>query len=379
LSKLIKLLVIVFITVSSLHAKKDEVDFISLATLMLKDGYYDRASEALNQVDTNQSEFDFAMFYTLKGLVLTKQQRLKVANNFFKKSIENGQEDKSIYLYMAQNSYKLKEYKNTIEYIDSAKDITVDKPKIHSLKADSYWKLKDYDNSLLTLKTINRIFPKFYAAYKQRFYYYVELKLYKSALEDADIYIANAKPNEQTTLSLISALRNAKQVNRAIELAEKSNIIFSKSAKITLLLGHLYLEKQMLQATADIFDVASIKDYKYTKEASEMLRRAKEYSQSLFKNSQMLDTKEKLKQKIAIFLEFSEFERIVATLKDLKRSKLIENEDIRYALANSYYQINDYEECENHLKKLKRTDLFSKATELRKNMQKCKTNFWECQ
>ena len=379
MSKLIRLLVIVFITVSSLHAKKDEVDFVSLATLMLKDGYYDRANDALNQVDTNQSEFDFAMFYTLKGIVLTKQQRFKVANDFFKKSIENGQEDKSIYLYMAQNSYKLKDYKDTIEYIESAKDIIIDKPKIHSLKADSYWKLKDYDNSLLTLKEINKIFPKYYAAYKQRFYYYIELKLYKSALEDAHIYLAHAKPNEQTTLSLISALRNAKQIDRAIELAEKANLIFSKDAKVTLLLGHLYLQKEMVQATADIFDEASIKDYKYTKEAAEMLRRAKEYSQSLFKNSQMLDTKEKLKQKIAIFLEFSEFERIVATLKDLKRSKLIENEDIRYALAYSYYQINDYKECENHLKKLKRTDLFSKATELRKNMQKCKTNFWECQ
>jgi len=374
-----KLIIIVTLAITSLYAKKDEVDFISLATLMLKDGFYDRANEALNQVDTNKTEFDFARFYTLKGLVLTQKQQLNDANDFFQLSIDNGQEDKSIYLYMAQNSYKLKDYLYVIKYIDNAKEITTDKPKIHSLKADAFWKLKKHEDSLTTLKEINKKFPQFFPAYKQRFYYFVELKLYKSALSDADVYLKNAKPDERTTLSLISALKNAGEIDRAIELAESSNIIFSKSAKITLLLGHLYLKKQMVQATADIFDTASIKDFKYTKEAAEMLRRAKEYSQSLFKNSQMLDTKEKLKQKIAIFLEFSEYERIVATYKDLKRSELIKNEDIRYALAFSYYQIGEYEMCERELKELKRSDLFSKATELRKNMQKCKVNFWECE
>jgi len=379
LNNFIKLLILFSLFATSLYAKKDEVDFMSLATLMLKDGYYNRANEALNQVDTNQSEFDFARFYTLKGLVFTKQQKLKDANQFFQQSIDNGQEDLSIYLYMAQNSYKLKEYRDTITQINSAEEIIVDKPKIHSLRADSFWKLKEHENALVALKKINKDFPKYYDAYKQRFYYLVEQKLYKSALEDANIYLTYAKPNEQTTLSLISALKKAGEVDQAIELAERSNVIFPKSAKITLMLGHLYLKKQMVQATADIFDEASIRDYKYTKEAAEMYRRAKEYSQSLFKNSQMLDTKEKLKQKIAIFLEFSEFERIVATLKDLKRSGLINNEDIRYALSYSYYMIGDYESSEAHLKELRRSDLFSKATELRKNMQKCKTNFWECQ
>ena len=72
------------------------------------------------------------------------------------------------------------------------------------------------------------------------------------------------------------------------------------------------------------------------------------------------------------------FEMIVSK-NDFERSELIEGESIRYAFAYSYYMIGDHEACETELKHLTRPDLFNKATELRKNMQKCKDNHWECE
>ena len=110
-----------------------------------------------------------------------------------------------------------------------------------------------------------------------------------------------------------------------------------------------------------------------------MLRRAREFTLSLYKNAQLTDTKEKYKQRIAIYLEFGAYERVVVTASALKRSGLLEDENIHYALAYAYYKTSNFEKSERELQALSRPDLFEKATELRKNMEKCKNNIWECE
>ena len=89
-------------------SKSDEIDHVALAALLMKDGHYARAAETLNEADTTKKEFDFIQYYTIKGLIFTKQQLYKVANEQFYKAIESGQTEPSIYLYIAQNNFKLR-------------------------------------------------------------------------------------------------------------------------------------------------------------------------------------------------------------------------------------------------------------------------------
>ena len=357
----------------------DEIDHVALATLLMKDGHYARAAETLNEAETTKKEFDFVMFYTLKGLIFTKQQLFKVANEQFYKAIESGQTDTSIYLYIAQNNFKLRDYQGTIDALDKAGDIATEKPQLLALKAECYWKLEQKGAALETLALVNTKFSEYYGVYKQRFNYYIELELYQSALEDAEIYLVHEKPNAKTYLSFIGALRKSGATIKATTLAERGNLHFLDNAEMTVMLAHLYLDQEMIQTAADLFDQASIEDPKYTKEASEMLRRAREFTLALYKNAQLIDTKEKYKQRIAIYLEFGEYERVVATDSALVRSGLLEDENIRYALAYAYYMTSDFEKSEMQLKELSRPDLFEKATELRKNMEKCQNNAWECE
>ena len=375
------LLITLSLTLSASDKKKsaDEIDYIALAALLLKDGNYQRADEALTQVNLEDKELDFSRFYTLKGLVLTKKSLYKEANLNFDKALKAGQEDLTIYLYIAQNSYKLKEYQHCIDALDTAKSISDTKPKLLALKAECFWQLAKHNESLQLLRYALTKFPTHYAFYKQRFYYLVSLNLYQSALDDATVYLQKAELNEKTTIAFIVALRKAKEIDRAISIAEIANMQYEKSAPITVLLAHLYLDKEQVQSAARLFDEASIEDRKYTKESAELFRRAKEYTLSLYKNSQMLDAKEKYKQKVAIYLEFGDYERVIATHDALERSGLLENEDMRYALAYAYYMVGDYPTCEAELKHLQRGDLFQKALELRKNMQKCQNNHWECE
>ncbi|MEN8146897.1 MAG: hypothetical protein ABFR02_04685 [Campylobacterota bacterium] len=360
-------------------SKNDEVDHVALAALLMKDGHYARAAETLNQADTTQKDFDFVLYYTIKGLVFTKQQLYTVANEQFYKAIESGQTEPTIYLYIAQNNFKLRDYQATIDALDKAGEIAAAKPQLLALRAECHWKLEQKSDALDALASVIKKFPDYYGVYKQRFNYFIELELYQSALEDADIYLAHEKPNAKTYLSFIGALRKSGAMQKATALAERGNLQFLENADMTVMLAHLYLDQEMIHAAANLFDQASIEDAKYTKEASEMLRRAREFTLALYKNAQLNDTKEKYKQRIAIYLEFGEFERVVATDSALQRSGLLEDESIRYALAYAYYMTSDFEKSEAQLRELTRPDLFEKATELRKNMEKCQNNSWECE
>jgi tetratricopeptide (TPR) repeat protein len=377
--KLLILLLLISLNISAAEKQtSDDIDHMGLAALLLKDGFSNRANDELNQVDTEDEALDKGRYFTLKGLVLTKLGEYEKANAFFEKALAFEETDKALYLYVAQNSYKLKDYRGALVAIGNAGSIADEKASVIALKAECLWQLKSSDAALEVLAEGIKRFPAEWNFYKQRFNYLVSLRLYQSALEDAQVYLVNAKPTDKTVISLISALRNSGDTDKAIELAEQANLRFITSADITVILAHLYIDKDMLQAAAGLFDEASIEDDKYTKEAAEMMRRAHQFTLALYKNSQMLEAKEKLKQRVAIFIEFSAYERILASTQALYRSELIEDESIRYALAYSYYMVGKYEECEAELKFLTRPDLFNKATELRKNMQKCKDNHWEC-
>ena len=381
MKKLVLLPILLSLTLTLLEAKKksDEIDHVALATLLLHDGHIQKASDELSSVDLQDKNIDLVRYYTLKALIASKQGLYKESNLFFLESLKAGQEEKSIFLYMAQNSFKLNEYKESLGYLDAAGEISYEKASLFSMRAELHWKLDQHEKSFEVLKKGMQKFHNEYTLVKQRFFYFMSLGLYQSALDDAHLYLSHAKLDEQSALVFVNAFKKANQLNDAITLAEELLLEFDTSAKLTALLAYLYIDKGMLQSAADLFDKASLKDASYTKESAELYRRAKNFVLSLYKNSQLLDTKEKLKQRIAIYLEYSAYEKVVASHNALKRSGLIEDENIRYALAYAYYMVGDFDACEKELRGLQSSDLFKKATELRKNIQKCKTDGWECE
>ena len=144
-------------------------------------------------------------------------------------------------------------------------------------------------------------------------------------------------------------------------------------------LAHVYLEKEQIVTAAALFEEASRFKNKYSQEASELFRRAKQLYHALYLNSKITDQKEKLKQRLAIFLEFGDFEMAAAMEKALSRVGLLENEDMRYALAYSQFEVGDLDGAEKNLQYLTRPDLFKKASELRKSMQECMADQFQCQ
>ena len=137
MKKLLILFLLISLNVSAAEKKtSDDIDHMGLAALLLKDGFSDRANDELDQVDTEDESLDKGRYFTLRGLVSTKLGDYKEANLFFEQALAFEDVDKALYLYIAQNSYKLKDYKGALIAIGNAGPIADEKASFVSFKSE---------------------------------------------------------------------------------------------------------------------------------------------------------------------------------------------------------------------------------------------------
>jgi len=414
----IKLLLTISLSIS-IFAKenKTEVDHIAVATLLIYDGNYKKAQSELELVNKKSNNFDEAKYYTVKGVLASKTDDYRSAVENYKKAIDatkskvfkapktasakkylfsigSSETDnktpkfdakkvkkeklEKLYMYLSQSYFKIKEYENTAKSLDLAGDKGRERASLFTLRAECYWKIKQYSNAIDALERGSELFPKDTTLQKQKFYYFADLGLYQAAIENAKTYMDKTDADAKEYIVLAQLLLEAKQIDEAIKILETSTTKFPSDAKSKLLLGHLYLKKEMKHTTAYIFKKAAYTDKIYFKDAVEMHRRIKDYPHAIYLNSQISDKVEKLKQKISIHIDRAEFAKVIGLKDALERYNMLKDDNIRYALAYSYYMAKDYDKAEQSLKKIRDEQLFKKATIIRTNIEKCRNDAMEC-
>lgn len=398
--------------------KESDVNHLALATLMIYDGKLDKAREELELVNKESQTFDASKYYTVKGVLASKMEDDKGAIFNFNKAIEatkikvfkapkvfkkekylfslgssKAKEDNTpkfdgkkvkqekldkLYIYLSQAYHKVKDYANTASSLDLAGEKGRDRASLFALRADCYWKIKEHSKAIEALNRGSKLFPNDTTLLKQKFYYFADLGLYISAVENAKLYMQKTGADAKEYITLAQLLISAKQTTEALKILEEAKAKFPMDAKIGILLGHTYLQKEMKFTTAHLFKESSYKDKKYLKDAVEMHRRVKDYSHAIYLNSMISDKAEKIKQKLSIYLDRAEYEKIIGLKHGLQRYNLLKDDNLRYALAYAYYMAKDYEAAEKHLKKISDNELFLKATVIRKNIAKCRDNSMEC-
>ena len=420
--KIVQILLLSLLLGVSLNANEssdiDTVDHVALATLMIYDARYKKAEEELALVNKKSPTFDASNYYTVVGVLKSKQIQTKEAIEAYIKAIDATKTKKflapkivtkekylfsigakdttaskiikfnpkakrqekieQLYMYLTQEYYKLKDYENTLKSLESAGKKGKSKAGLYTLRAECNYKQKKYSKAIASLNEGIKMFPKDSKLLKQKFYYFADLKLYQAAIEVSKVYMDKVGVSSKEYIALSQMLIGANEINSAIKLLEESKLMFPHEPKIGLLLGHMYLKKDMKNTSAHLFEQSSYYDKKYLKDAVEMNRRAGNNLHALYLNTQNIDKVEKLKQKIAIYLNAGEYRKIIGLKKALKRYKMLNNDNLRYALAYSYYTVGDYKNAESHLKYISDNELFSKATVIRKNIEKCSNNTMEC-
>ena len=190
---------LVLLNISS-YAKTidDTVDHLGLATLMIYDARYKKAKEELDLVDKKSPKFDVANYHSVLGVLNSKQDKTKEAISEYKKAIEatktkeflapkilnkekylfsigstKRQESKAplfdpeakrqekisqLYMYLTQEYYKLKDYKNTVNSLERAGDKGKSRAGLYTLRAECYYKQDKHAETFAALNAgIKRI------------------------------------------------------------------------------------------------------------------------------------------------------------------------------------------------------------------------------
>lgn len=358
--------------------KSESTDFIELAVIMLKDGHYDRALMALQSVDLNDEKTDLVRFYTLQGLAYMNLNDFVAAKDSFQSAISKGQQDPLIYAYLTQIHFSLKNYSDALRVIDKAGEHKEKNPSLMSIQAQSYWHLQKTNEAIHALNVGHRLFPGDFRFLRLKVFYFVQLELYQEAARLGQEYLALSQAKAEDYVAIGNALRLSKEYREALKIMEVARLQFPDNEVVAKLLAHIYLDQGMMNAAAHILEQAARINHELLSEAAEIYRRAGRLHKALMLNSAILDQKTKLKQRLSILLALKQYEQAASMEASLYRVGLLEDQNIRYALAYALFSVGRFQQVGKHLDFLKEPDLFKKGIELRRLMEVCKDEPWKC-
>ncbi|MEE4296476.1 MAG: tetratricopeptide repeat protein [Wenzhouxiangella sp.] len=362
----------------------DDVDRLALAALLIGDGNFERARLVLASVNLEDGALDRMRFHSLEGLIALNLDELPRAAAAFENVVEAAAVQEQpvpevVWLYLAQAYFGQQDYPSVIRSLDRAASETTKLPSVYLMRAQSHWELGQVDSAWQVLGEGLVLFPDEAGEFTRRqVFWLVDLGLYQQA---ADIGLAFLERERATTEDLVAignALRQAGQFDEALRVLEAARLGNPDDVQLTRVLAHTWLGRQQTLPAADLLNAAARKDPEIVLEAAELYRRSGWLIQSLMLNGQVIDQPKKFRQRLAILLELERFDQAAAMEETLFRTGLLDDEEIRYALAFAYFKTGEFDEAERHLAGLSSDDLFRKAIELRRAMEQCAAEPWLC-
>ena len=159
-----RLLALALLLALSLHSiaqdnSDDEVDYVELAALLMRDGEAERAAEALARVDLSVEGVDLAKYHTVRGLIALEQQQLETAAEAFDAAVGAGQAEPMIHLYRAQAYFGLERYEQAVRALDEAGEAVNGISGAWLLRAHAQWMQGQRQAALDTLSEAGNRFP----------------------------------------------------------------------------------------------------------------------------------------------------------------------------------------------------------------------------
>jgi predicted Zn-dependent protease len=358
--------------------KNEEIDWLSVAETLLRDGALDRADAALGNIDVAAEGVDLPRYWTARGLLAMARNDSPGAIDAFGRAIEAGSVEPLVQLYLAQALFAQQDWARTVDTIERAGPALADIASAWSMRAHANWMLGRRQAALDVLREAATRFPANNSFTRRQVFYLIEAGLYQEASAVARVFVQRSDVGPDDYAAIGAALRRAKSLDEAIKLLESARLRWPDNDNLAKSLAQAYLESNMELAAAQILSDVAERDPALLPEVAELYRRAGFPMRALALNQRVGDSGKKLKQRVGILAELRRYEQIVAMGDALARARLLDDEDVRYALAYATFRGGDFDGAEKHLSALRRPDLFRKATELRKIMSDCAQARWTC-
>lgn len=365
-------------------AEDEDVDRLSLASLLIGDGNYDRARRVLSEIDPEEADLDVVRYHSLEGLVALNLDELPRAIDAFERAVAAAREraeevPEVVWLYLAQSHFGQGNHAEVIDALDRADEETTELPSVYLMKSQAHWELGELESAWQVLHAGRRQFPDRAGDFTRRqVYFLVDQGLYQEAAEIGQAFLEESESTSRDAVAIGNALREAGQYEKALHILETARLSDPGNVRVAKVLAHTWMARDQILPAANILREAAVYDPGLTSEAAELYKRSGWLMQALMLNSQVIDQEKKLKQRLAIFIELERFDQAAGMEEALVRNGLLGDENIRYALAYAYFKTGAYDRAERHLTQLTDDELFRKAAELRRAMEECADEPWLC-
>lgn len=357
---------------------EEDISYLDLAALMMRDGNLDRAILALDQVDLEAEDVDLLRYYTLRGMAYLRRGENELAVDALEQAASTGAAESIIYVYLAQAYFSLERYREVLDSLDRAGPDLQRVASIYHMRAQCYWLLENRAMALATLDQANKVFPEDPGFLRRKVFFLMDMGLFKEAAEQGRDFLARSEGKLEDYVALGNAMRASGELDEAAKLLELAKLRFPADVGVKKVLANTYMDKRQLNSAADLVLEAALLEPALVSEAAELYRRAGRLNRALLLNGQISDQEVKLKQRLALHLELQQFARAAAMETSLRRLGVLEDQDIRYAIAYAQFKTGNFDAAEKHLQTLTRPDLFRKATQLRSAIQDCAEDTWQC-
>lgn len=387
---------------AALVADYPELEPLPLAALLLSDGLTDRAEAVLDGIRLDRAErdrrFDWARYHTLRALIAQGRNDLPATAAAFEQAIaasdaikaaraagERRDDDESfgvvdplVYLYLAQAWFAQDEHAKAIDALERAGDQLDGLAGAWNLRAHSHWTLGQRQQAFDTLHAASVRFPANSSFLRRSVFYLIEAGLFQEAARAGMDYLQRADAKADDYLAIGTALRRTGSLDQAIALLETGRLRHPEHDDLAKALAQSWLDRGQPLAAAELLATVAERDPSLLAETAELFRRAGHSQRALNFNARVADPDKKLKQRVGILLELRRYDQVAGMEDALARARLLDDEDIRYALAYALFRSGRHEDAEIHLQALTRPDLFRKSTELRRLMEQCADQRWTC-
>lgn len=361
------------------ETKTDEVNYLELASLMLKDNNLERAEIALSQFDTDVETADMQRYYVLNGLLQVRKGENQAAIDAFLAAKNLGGVDSVIDVYLAQSAFATEQYQLTLNALDAAGDEVVRIPSIYHMRGQAHWLLKQHETAIAVMDQASTIFPDDASFPRRKIFYLIELGLNSTASELGLAYLEKYQADADDYVGIGNALRASGNLILALRFLERAKLKFPNHPDVAKTLAATYISNQSFHAAAGLVHQLALTDKSLLSEAAELYRRSGQRHLALTINSLVEDQPQKLKQRLGLLIELGSYEQAAEMEQDILRNRIDEDENIQYALAYALFKVGDYDQAESYLSRITDTQLFQKAVEVRKIMADCAAEIWRCQ
>lgn len=371
-------LLICILTLVSLTAplNAQDMDYLALASVLLRDGNYARAASALKKSKLEWEDIEQEHYYLLNGLFLLRTNNVDVAIVELQK-VKDEEYLLKKFTYLSEAYLKKKEPKSAFKWINKINIDGKTPSAVRYLKAKVLFENKRYRE---TLAELNALMPsKQLRTFKLMTHYLMEMGLYQQAVAIIREMISlhgTLKPD--LSIQMAQLLLSKKLISEAVVLLEETALKFPGNSDVLKLKAATYDLYKKPYVAGDLYTKLAYLDNSYSHTAAEYLMSKGRPDRAQVINIMVDSPKKQLTQKLSFYIEQERYDLARSLETPLKQYNAYEDDEIKYAMAYTFLIQGNYEHSKSLLQSIKKEKLISKSAQLIKLVDDCESNKWEC-